>query len=105
MFGTFKALSEISFEVFEGEFICFLGPSGCGKTTTLRCVAGLETPDNDDAIIVRGRNLTGVAPKDRNLAFVFQTTALFPHINVRKKHIVWTEHEKNVQPRRNWPSR
>ena len=78
------ACDDVDLDIQQGELLVLLGPSGCGKTTTLRCVAGLETPDNDDAIIVRGRNLTGVAPKDRNLAFVFQTTALFPHINVRK---------------------
>ena len=61
-----------------------LGPSGCGKTTTLRCIAGLERPDNDDAIWIRGRNMTRVPPRDRNLAFVFQTTAMFPNLSVRR---------------------
>ncbi len=61
-----------------------LGPSGCGKTTTLRCIAGLELPDNDDAIWVNGKNMTRGAPKDRNLAFVFQETAMFPHLTVRR---------------------
>ena len=78
------ACDDVDLDIQQGELLVLLGPSGCGKTTTLRCIAGLEAPDNDDAIIVRGRNLTGIAPKDRNFAFVFQTTALFPHINVRK---------------------
>ncbi len=78
------ACNDVDLDIPNGELLVLLGPSGCGKTTTLRCIAGLETPDNQDAIIVRGRNLTDVAPKDRNLAFVFQTTALFPHLNVRR---------------------
>src|ERR671910_3115445 len=82
--GRVDALKSIDLEVSEGEFCVLLGPSGCGKTTTLRCIAGLERPDNDDAIWVKGRNLTRVAPKDRNLAFVFQDTAMFPHLSVRR---------------------
>ena len=78
------ACDDVDLEIASGELLVLLGPSGCGKTTTLRCIAGLETPDNEGAITVRGRNLTGVAPKDRDLAFVFQTTALFPHLNVRR---------------------
>ena len=86
---TFKnssvvACDDVDIEIAEGELLVLLGPSGCGKTTTLRCIAGLENPDNDDAIWVKGRNLAGVAPKDRNLAFVFQDTAMFPHLSVRR---------------------
>ena len=82
--GRIVACDDVTLDLPQGELLVLLGPSGCGKTTTLRCVAGLERPDNDDAIWVRGRNLTKIAPKDRNLAFVFQGSALFPHLSVRR---------------------
>ncbi len=78
------ACDDVNLDIESGELLVLLGPSGCGKTTTLRCIAGLERPDNDDAIWVKGRNLTRVAPKDRNLAFVFQDTAMFPNLSVRR---------------------
>jgi multiple sugar transport system ATP-binding protein len=82
--GAVVACDDVDLEIEAGELLVLLGPSGCGKTTTLRCIAGLERPDNDDAVWVKGRNLTRVAPKDRNLAFVFQDTAMFPHLSVRR---------------------
>jgi multiple sugar transport system ATP-binding protein len=82
--GNVQACKYVNLEIVEGEFMVLLGPSGCGKTTTLRCVAGLERPDNDDAIWLKGRNITTLPPKDRHLAFVFQDTMLFPHLAVRK---------------------
>jgi multiple sugar transport system ATP-binding protein len=82
--GAVQACRDVNLEIARGELLVLVGPSGCGKTTTLRCIAGLETPDNADAIWVHGRNVTGAAPKDRDLAFVFQDTALFPHLNVRR---------------------
>src|SRR5918994_1105094 len=82
--GAVVACDDVDLEIDAGELLVLLGPSGCGKTTTLRCIAGLERPDNADAIWVKGRNLTRVAPKDRNLAFVFQDTAMFPHLSVRR---------------------
>jgi len=82
--GAVQACKDVNLEIAKGEFMVLLGPSGCGKTTTLRCIAGLERPDNDDAIWLKGRNITDLPPKDRNLAFVFQDTMLFPHLNVRK---------------------
>jgi multiple sugar transport system ATP-binding protein len=82
--GAAVACDDVDLEIQAGELLVLLGPSGCGKTTTLRCIAGLERPDNEDAIWVKGRNLTRVAPKDRNLAFVFQDTAMFPNLSVRR---------------------
>ena len=82
--GAVVACDDVDLEIETGELLVLLGPSGCGKTTTLRCIAGLERPDNEDAIWVKGRNLTRVAPKDRNLAFVFQDTAMFPNLSVRR---------------------
>lgn len=82
--GEVLACDDVNLEISQGELLVLLGPSGCGKTTTLRCIAGLEMPDNDDAIWVNGKNMTHVAPKNRNLAFVFQETAMFPHLTVRR---------------------
>ena len=82
--GAVVACDDVNLDIQAGELLVLLGPSGCGKTTTLRCIAGLERPDNEDAIWVKGRNLTRVAPKDRNLAFVFQDTAMFPNLSVRR---------------------
>jgi multiple sugar transport system ATP-binding protein len=82
--GSVVACEDVNLDIAEGELLVMLGPSGCGKTTTLRCVAGLEHPDNDDAVWIRGRNMTRVPPKDRNLAFVFQETAMFPNLSVRR---------------------
>ena len=79
-----QACKDVNLSINHGEFMILLGPSGCGKTTTLRCIAGLEAPDNEDAIWINGKNITNLLPKDRNLAFVFQDTMLFPHLTVRR---------------------
>jgi multiple sugar transport system ATP-binding protein len=81
--GTVVAAKDINLEVASDEFVVFLGPSGCGKTTTLRCISGLEEPD-EGHISIYSENVTHAKPKDRDLAFVFQTIALFPHMSVRK---------------------
>ena len=70
-----------SCEIRDGEFFAVLGPSGCGKTTTLRVLAGLETPDSG-SVYFDGRDVTAVPPERRNAAMVFQNYALFPHLNV-----------------------
>ena len=80
-FGDFTALDDISLQVEEGEFICFLGPSGCGKTTLLRAIAGLE-PNDGGTIVQGGRNIGNVAPSKRDFGIVFQSYALFPNLNV-----------------------
>lgn len=80
-FGIFEALKDISITVEDGEFICLLGGSGCGKTTLLRLIAGLETLD-DGNILLGGNDLTQVPCHKRNIGMVFQSLALFPHLNV-----------------------
>ena len=67
--------------IAHGEFFALLGPSGCGKTTTLRLIAGLESPDSG-SLFFDERNMTGVPPEKRNAAMVFQSYALFPHMDV-----------------------
>lgn len=65
----------------EGEFVVLLGPSGCGKTTTLRLIAGLETPSSGE-ILMDGMVVNSLSPKERNVAMVFQDYALYPHMRV-----------------------
>ena len=72
---------EINLTVEDGEFLTLLGPSGCGKSTLLRLIAGLEPPTRGE-IIINERNMNGIAPGDRNIAMVFQSYALYPHMTV-----------------------
>ncbi len=82
-FGDFVAVRESSLTVRDGEFLALLGPSGCGKTTTLRMIAGLELPTGGQ-ILLDGEDVTMNRARDRDIAFVFQLFALYPHMNVRK---------------------
>ncbi|MBK6911543.1 MAG: sn-glycerol-3-phosphate ABC transporter ATP-binding protein UgpC [bacterium] len=80
-FGTTVVLRDISFTVREDEFVVLVGPSGCGKSTILRTIAGLETPSAGE-VWIGGRNITDVHPRDRDIAMVFQSYALYPHLSV-----------------------
>jgi len=80
-FGAIEAVRDLSLEVASGEFLVLLGPSGAGKTTTLRLVAGLETPDQG-RIAIGGHDVTATAPALRDVTFVFQQYSLYPHLNV-----------------------
>jgi multiple sugar transport system ATP-binding protein len=82
-FGEFVAVRDSSFNVRDGEFFVMLGPSGCGKTTTLRMIAGLETP-SAGRIFLDGEEVTTLRASRRDIAFVFQLFALYPHMNVRQ---------------------
>ena len=75
------AVSEITFSVPSGTLATILGPSGCGKTTTLRMIAGLEGPTSGQ-ILIQGKDVTTLGPADRNVSMMFQSYALFPHMNV-----------------------
>jgi len=85
--GIVRAVDDVSFEVSEGKFFTLLGPSGCGKTTTLRCVAGLERPDSGEIhigaqeVCSSQKNLF-VPPNKRDIGMVFQSYAIWPHMNV-----------------------
>jgi multiple sugar transport system ATP-binding protein len=74
-------VKDLSIDVVEGEFLTLLGPSGCGKSTLLRLIAGLEQPTSGK-VIINGRDVTRVRPGDRNIAMVFQSYALYPHMTV-----------------------
>jgi len=80
-FGSTAILKDISFEIEEGEFVCFLGPSGCGKTTLLLCLAGLESPSSGE-IYKNGQVITSEPPSQRDVGIVFQSYALFPNLSV-----------------------
>ena len=77
------ALDAVSLDIQDGELFVLLGPSGSGKTTALRCVAGLEEP-SDGEILIGEREVTSLPPADRDVAMVFQTYALYPHLSVRE---------------------
>src|SRR4051794_10638847 len=80
-FGPLLAVNNVDLEVAAGEVVCLLGPSGCGKTTTLRMIAGLEAPSGGE-VAIGGRRVNNLAPRDRNVAMVFQFYALYPTLTV-----------------------
>jgi len=82
-FGATKVVHHLDLEVRDEEFMVLIGPSGCGKSTLLRLIAGLEEPD-EGRIAIGDRDVTDAAPKDRDIAMVFQNYALYPHMNVRE---------------------
>jgi len=81
--GALGAVNSVSLETREGEFLVFLGPSGSGKTTLLRMIAGLEAPTSGD-ILIGGRVVNDLTPRERRVAMVFQSYALYPHLSVYK---------------------
>jgi iron(III) transport system ATP-binding protein len=92
-FGDFTALKNISLEVFEGEFICFLGPSGCGKTTLLRAIAGLDIQTHG-RVEQGGKDISGLPPLERDFGIVFQSYALFPNLTVNQNIAYGLENRK-----------
>ncbi|HEX3950075.1 MAG TPA: polyamine ABC transporter ATP-binding protein [Steroidobacteraceae bacterium] len=82
-FGDFKAVNDVSLKIYKGEIFCLLGASGCGKTTLLRMLGGFETP-SAGRILIDGADMTGVPPYERPVNMMFQSYALFPHMNVEQ---------------------
>ncbi|HLJ62784.1 MAG TPA: ATP-binding cassette domain-containing protein, partial [Stellaceae bacterium] len=82
-FGPVDVLHGVDIEIEDGEFVVLVGPSGCGKSTLLRMIAGLERVSGGE-ISIGGRDVTKVAPKERDIAMVFQNYALYPHMSVRE---------------------
>src|SRR5262249_31698273 len=80
--GGVQALHDLDLEVRDGELLVLLGPSGSGKTTVLRCIAGLEGPTSGE-VVIGDRVVTHEPPAARDVAMVFQTPALYPHLSVR----------------------
>src|SRR6185295_15477787 len=81
--GGYEAVKEMDLEIADGEFIILVGPSGCGKSTALRMIAGLEDI-TDGELRIGGEVVNDRAPKDRDIAMVFQNYALYPHMTVRE---------------------
>jgi len=96
-FGTMPVLKGIDMEIESGEFTVLVGPSGCGKSTLLNIIAGLEPPTGG-TVEIGGRVVNSVAPKDRNIAMVFQTYALYPSMTVRQ-NITFSLECRNVPKR------
>ena len=92
-FGDFTALDDISLDIFEGEFVCFLGPSGCGKTTLLRAIAGLDI-QTYGSVRQASRDISDLPPSERDFGIVFQSYALFPNLTVRKNVAYGLENRK-----------
>ena len=80
-FGDQIAVNNVSLDIEDKELLVLLGPSGCGKTTTLRCIAGLESPD-DGEMYIQDTLVNELSPKDRNIAMVFESYVLYPHMSV-----------------------
>ena len=103
-FGDFTAINDLNIKIEDKEFLVLVGPSGCGKTTALRCLAGLEEVSGGN-IIIGDRIVNDVAPKDRDIAMVFQSYALYPHMTVfdnmafglKLRHVPKAQIQKRVE--------
>ncbi|MBV9246475.1 MAG: sn-glycerol-3-phosphate ABC transporter ATP-binding protein UgpC [Methylobacteriaceae bacterium] len=82
-FGLVRVIQDVDLEIADGEFVVLVGPSGCGKSTLLRMIAGLETI-NKGEVLIGGEIVNDMSPKERNIAMVFQSYALYPHMTVRE---------------------
>ena len=81
-YGNIHALTDVSLHVEDKEYVCIVGPSGCGKSTLIRCISGIEQPTGGE-IFIDGQSVKGILIEDRQIGYVFQDIALFPHLTVR----------------------
>ena len=105
-FGPVHVIRDVNLTVKDKEFVVFLGPSGCGKTTTLRAIAGLEDIDSGE-ILVDGKPVQGLHASERDIAFVFQNYALYPHHTVYENMAFPLRHRLRPagKPGQDWPFR
>ncbi|MFH0848130.1 MAG: ABC transporter ATP-binding protein [archaeon] len=94
-FGSLEALRDVNLEVEDEEYVSIIGPSGCGKTTLIKCIAGIMTPSKGE-VYVDGKRITDLPMERRNIGYVFQEIALFPHLNVRS-NISYGPRVKNLK--------
>src|SRR5579872_5133060 len=94
--GELGAVNNVNLETREGEFLVFLGPSGSGKTTLLRMIAGLEQPTSGE-ILISGKVVNDLTPRERRIAMVFQSYALYPHLTVYKNIAFPLRAQKAIQ--------
>ena len=102
--GAFVAVQDFNLTIKDREFLVLLGPSGCGKTTTMRMIAGLEDASGGD-ILIDGKRVNDLDPKDRDVAMVFQSYALYPNMNVyenirfplKVRNVPEAEHDTRVR--------
>ncbi|HEX7448416.1 MAG TPA: ABC transporter ATP-binding protein [Pirellulales bacterium] len=99
--GGIAAVDRLDLQVRDGELLVLVGPSGCGKTTTLRLIAGLESLDSG-SLLIAGRNVSRIAPRDRDVAMVFQGHALYPHLTVYQNLAFGLEMRRGSRLRRAW---
>ncbi len=95
-FGKVQVLKDINLDVDDGEFVVFVGPSGCGKSTLLRVIAGLEEASSGD-VLIGAENVNATPPSKRGIAMVFQSYALYPHLNVRNNMTLALKQEKQTK--------
>lgn len=104
-YGEFQAVNDVSFDIPSGEFVVLVGASGCGKSTLLRSIAGLEDISAGE-IKLGGRSITRLAPRERNVAMVFQSYALYPYLSVRENIAFGLRarksSEENIRQQVNW---
>ncbi len=96
-FGEFTAIDDLSIDIFEQEFFALLGPSGCGKTTLMRLLAGFETPTSGE-ILLAGENIVPVPPNKRAVNMMFQSYALFPHLDITENIAFGLKRDKMPKP-------
>jgi len=95
-FGDFTAIDNINLDIDDGDFAVLLGPSGCGKSTTLNCIAGLEAVTSGK-IFLKGRDVTDLPPHQRDIAMVFQSSLLYPHLSARQNILMSLRHSNIEQ--------